>query len=133
MNENGASRAVLINNDIGQNGLSCISCDGYFVEIKGNRIFSNHYWGMMVKTRSSANILNNDIFENKCDGIRNDQNYTATVIIDGNTIRDHTGPGVYTVIQWIHQKFSLTSQISRTCQFFLCGERWNIKDIQDHR
>ncbi|VDI38777.1 Hypothetical predicted protein [Mytilus galloprovincialis] len=97
MNENGASRAVLINNDIGQNGLSGISCEGCYIEIKGNRIFSNNYWGMMVRARSSAYILNNDIFDNKSGGIRHDQNYTASVIIDGNTIRDHTGPGVYTV------------------------------------
>lgn len=94
MNETGASRAVLIHNDIGQNGLSGISCDGCFVEIKGNRIFSNHYWGMMVKSRSSAYILNNEIFDNRCGGIRIGLNYTASVIIDGNTIRDHTGPGV---------------------------------------
>ncbi|CAC5360147.1 unnamed protein product [Mytilus coruscus] len=97
LNETGASRAVLIDNDIGQNGLSGISCDGCFVEIKGNRIFSNHFWGMMVKSRSSAYILNNEIFDNKCGGIRIGSNYTASVIIDGNTIRDHTGPGVYTV------------------------------------
>ncbi|XP_063405158.1 uncharacterized protein LOC134688391 [Mytilus trossulus] len=97
MNETGASRAVIIDNDIGQNGLCGVSCDGCFVEIKGNRIFSNHLWGTMVKSRSSAYILNNDIFDNKCGGIRIGHNYTASVIIDGNTIRDHTGPGVYTV------------------------------------
>ncbi|CAC5411598.1 unnamed protein product [Mytilus coruscus] len=97
MNETGASRVVLIDNHIGQNGLSGVSCDGGFFEIKGNRIFSNHLWGMMVKTRSSAYILNNEIFDNKCGGIRIGHNYTASVIIDGNTIKDHIGPGIYTV------------------------------------
>jgi hypothetical protein len=38
-----------------------------------------------------------DIFENKCGGIRVGINYSASVLIDGNTIRDHTGPGVYAI------------------------------------
>jgi hypothetical protein len=37
------------------------------------------------------------IFENKCGGIRVGINYSASVLIDGNTIRDHTGPGVYAI------------------------------------
>ncbi|VDI42249.1 Hypothetical predicted protein [Mytilus galloprovincialis] len=102
MNETGASRAVLIGNDIGQNGLSGISCEGCFIEIKGNRIFSNIFWGMMLTSRSSAYILNNDIFDNKCGGIRIGLNYTASIIIDGNSIRDHTGPGVYTDKSKVH-------------------------------
>ncbi|CAG2196364.1 unnamed protein product [Mytilus edulis] len=97
LNDTGASKAVLIDNDIGQNGLSGISCDGCYIEIKGNRVFSNNYWGIVMKLRSSAYILNNDIFYNKCGGIRIGHNYTASVIIDGNTIRDHNGPGVYTL------------------------------------
>jgi hypothetical protein len=42
-------------------------------------------------------LLNNDIFENKCGGIQVGINYSASVLIDGNTIRDHTGPGVYAI------------------------------------
>ena len=38
-----------------------------------------------------------DIFENKCGGIRIGINYSAPVILDGNTIRDHhSGPAIHT-------------------------------------
>ncbi|CAG2196353.1 unnamed protein product [Mytilus edulis] len=97
LNEEGASRAILLDNIIRQNGLSGISLDGGYFEVKGNRIFCNWQWGIMVKSRSCSHILNNDIFENNCGGIRIGHNYTAGVFIDGNTIRDHTGPGIYTV------------------------------------
>ena len=42
---------------------------------------------IMVKSQSSANIINSDIFENKCSGIRIGMNYSASVILDGNTIQ----------------------------------------------
>ncbi|CAG2242225.1 unnamed protein product [Mytilus edulis] len=95
MSEECASRAILNDNIIRQNGLSGISLDGGYFEVKGNRIFSNWLWGMMVKSRSYSYILGNDISENKCGGIRIGHNYTAAVFIDGNTIRDHIGPGIY--------------------------------------
>ncbi|CAG2242214.1 unnamed protein product [Mytilus edulis] len=95
--EEGASRAVIHDNIIRQNGLSGISFDGGFYEVKGNLIHSNWLWGMMVKSRSYSYIQNNEICENKCGGIRIGHNYTAAVFIDGNTIRDHTGPDIYTV------------------------------------
>jgi hypothetical protein len=59
--------------------------------------FENWLWGLMIKSKSSTYLLNNDIFENKCGGIRVGINYSASVLIDGNTIRDHTGPGVYAI------------------------------------
>ncbi|CAC5372905.1 unnamed protein product [Mytilus coruscus] len=95
--EEGASRAVIIDNIIRGNGLCGVSCDGGIFEIKGNRIFSNFFWGMMVKLRSSAYITKNEIFDYKCGGIRIGKNFTASVIIDGNIIRDHIGPGIYIV------------------------------------
>ncbi|CAC5416531.1 unnamed protein product [Mytilus coruscus] len=79
MNEEGASKAVLCDNIIRQNGLSGISLDGGYFDVKGNIIYSNLLWGMMVKSRSYSYILNNDIFENKCGGIRIGINYTAAV------------------------------------------------------
>jgi hypothetical protein len=50
----------------------------------------------MVKSRSTTNICNNDIFENKCGGIRIGVNYSGVVVLDGNSIRDHTGPAIHT-------------------------------------
>ncbi|CAG2195420.1 unnamed protein product [Mytilus edulis] len=90
-----ASQAVIADNIILQNGLSGISLDGGTYEVSGNRIVENWLWGMMIKSRSSVYVVGNDIFENKCGGIRIGSNYSASVIIDGNTIRDHTGPDIY--------------------------------------
>jgi parallel beta-helix repeat protein len=82
---------------ISHNGLSGLSFDGGSYEVKNNKIFENWLWGLILKSKSSTYLLNNDIFENKCGGIRVEINYSASVLIDGNTIRDHTGPGVYAV------------------------------------
>ncbi|XP_071133358.1 uncharacterized protein [Mytilus edulis] len=114
MNERCQNRVVLINNHIGQNGLCGVSCDGGFFEIKGNRIFANHLWGMFVKMQSNAFILNNEIFDNKCGGIRIGHNHTARVIIDGNTIRDHIGPGIYTV----NPEEGLNNKLQTSKKFF---------------
>ena len=88
------SKSVIVDNVISHNGLSGLSFDGGSYEVKNNKIFANWLWGLMIKSKSSTYLLNNDIFENKCGGIRVGINFSASVLIDGNTIRDHTGPGV---------------------------------------
>ncbi|XP_045188920.2 uncharacterized protein LOC123546576 [Mercenaria mercenaria] len=95
-NSEGGSTCIIFDNLIYQNGMSGISLDGGSYDVSGNKIFENWLWGMMVKSRSTTNICNNDVFENKCGGIRIGVNYSAPVTIDGNTIRDHTGPAVHT-------------------------------------
>jgi parallel beta-helix repeat protein len=97
MNSKGGSKCVIVDNVISHNGLSGLSFDGGSYEVKNNKIFENWLWGLMIKSKSSTYLLNNDIFENKCGGIRVGINYSASVLIDGNTIRDHTGPGVYAI------------------------------------
>ncbi|XP_053406880.1 uncharacterized protein LOC123546578 [Mercenaria mercenaria] len=92
----GGSTCRVFDNLIYQNGMSGISFDGGSYDVSGNKIFDNWFWGMMVKSRSTTNICNNDIFENKCGGIRIGVNYSAPVVMDGNSIRDHTGPAVHT-------------------------------------
>ena len=95
MTSKNASSAVIMDNIIIQNGLSGISLDGGSFEIKGNKIVDNWLWGMMIKSKSSLYLVGNDFFENKCGGIRIGVNYSASVIIDGNTLRDHSGPDIY--------------------------------------
>jgi hypothetical protein len=97
MNSKGGSKSVIVNNVISHNGLSGLSFDGGTYEVQSNKIFENWLWGLMIKLKSSTYLLNNDIFANKCGGIRVGINYSASVLIDGNTIRDHTGPGVYAI------------------------------------
>ncbi|WAR07803.1 STIP1-like protein [Mya arenaria] len=101
----GGSICTIIENIICNNGMSGISFDGGFYTVRGNRIFDNWCWGIMAKSRSSVDIENNDIFKNKCGGIRIGINYSAVVFIDGNTIRDHTGPGLFSLNS--HEKDSL--------------------------
>lgn len=86
---------VIHNSVICQNGMSGFSLDGGSFDISGNRIFENWLWGVYLKSRSTVNIANNDIFENKCGGIRIGVNYSSPVVIDGNSIRDHSGPAVH--------------------------------------
>ncbi|XP_063403668.1 uncharacterized protein LOC134687361 [Mytilus trossulus] len=97
MKSEDTSQAIITKNTIIQNGLSGMSLDGGTYEVSGNKIIDNWLWGMMIKSRSSAYIVGNDIFENKCGGIRIGTNYSASVIIDGNTIRDHTGPDIFAI------------------------------------
>ncbi|XP_022244846.1 uncharacterized protein LOC111086415 [Limulus polyphemus] len=91
------SMGTIKNNLICHSGKCGISCDGGSYEITSNKIFDNWFWGIMAKTRSSCMVVNNDIFNNKCGGIRIGVNYSAVVFIDGNTIHDHPGPAVYTM------------------------------------
>ncbi|WAR07943.1 STIP1-like protein [Mya arenaria] len=93
----GGSICTITENIICNNGMSGISFDGGVYTVRGNRIFDNWLWGIMAKSRSSVNIENNDIFKNKCGGIRIGVNYSAVVFVDGNTIRDHTGPGIFSL------------------------------------
>ncbi|CAG2201873.1 STIP1 [Mytilus edulis] len=97
MKSDETSQAIITKNTIIQNGLSGMSLDGGTYEVSGNKIIDNWLWGMMIKSRSSVYIVGNDIFENKCGGIRIGTNYSASVIIDGNTIRDHTGPDIFAI------------------------------------
>ena len=93
------SNAVIRHNIIRHNGLCGISLNGGIYDLYGNKILDNWLWGIMVKSQSSANIINSDIFENKCGGIRIGMNFSASVILDGNTIRDHhSGPAIHTVL-----------------------------------
>ena len=91
------STAVIEDNVLSHNGLCGISVDGGTYLIDKNKMFDNWCWGMMVKTRASCHITNNDIYLNMCGGVRIGFNYSATLYLDANTIRDHTGPHLYTL------------------------------------
>ena len=93
------STARISDNIIRHNGLSGISLDEGSYEMTSNQVFENWCWGVFLKSRASCSFVNNEIFENKCGGIRIGYNYSAQVFLDGNTIRDHTGPGLY-ILPW---------------------------------
>ena len=91
------STARIVDNTIHHNGLCGLSLDEGSYEIKSNQVFENWCWGVLLKSRASCSFLNNDIFENKCGGIRIGHNFSAQVFLDGNTIRDHSGPGLHII------------------------------------
>lgn len=115
------SCSVIEENVISYNGLCGISLDGGTFLIHSNKIFENWFWGIMAKTRSSCNITNNDIYKNKCGGFRMGFNYSGVIYIDGNSIRDHTGPHLFILdypSSWkgILQKIDWTRETTR--EFF---------------
>lgn len=91
------SSAVIEENVISYNGLCGISLDGGTFIINSNKIYENWFWGIMAKIRSSCNITNNDIYNNKCGGFRMGFNFSGIIYIDGNSIRDHTGPHIFII------------------------------------
>ncbi|WAQ93734.1 FBX11-like protein [Mya arenaria] len=91
--ENGSS-AKITGNSIHSNGQSGISLSGGSYLIESNRISNNWMWGILLQTRSSAFITKNDVFGNKCGGVYIGVNFSAVVTLDGNTIRDHSGPSL---------------------------------------
>ncbi|CAG2203968.1 unnamed protein product [Mytilus edulis] len=83
-----------VDNIIVQNGLSGICLEGGCFSLKSNTISDNWAWGIFIQDRSSVLAEGNDISCNKCGGIRVGMNYSASVILDGNTIKDHSGPAI---------------------------------------
>ena len=91
------STAVICENSIHHNGFSGVRLNGGSFELLSNLIFDNWCWGVLLLHRSSCMLQNNEIFGNKSGGVRVGHNYSAQVFMDGNTIRDHTGPGLHIV------------------------------------
>ena len=79
-------------NEIHHNMASGFSLTDSHLSITNNKIFENGFWGILCKTRTSAKIMGNDIFGNKCGGIFIGINFCGKVAINSNVIRDHAGP-----------------------------------------
>ena len=101
-------------NDIHHNmafGLSLTDCH---LSISNNKIFENGFWGILCITRTSAKIMGNDIFGNKCGGIFIGINFCAKVSINSNVIRDHAGPCVH----YLEEPFRDASRIHEWDPYF---------------
>jgi len=87
------SEIVVRNNDIHHNRPFGLSLDDDSrVLISDNKIFENGFWGILAKSRTSANITGNVISGNKCGGIFIGVNYSGRVQLQSNIVRDHSGP-----------------------------------------
>lgn len=82
-------------NEIHHNMAFGLSLTDSHLSITNNKIFENGFWGILCTTRTSAKIMGNDIFGNKCGGIFIGINFCAKVAINSNVIRDHAGPCVH--------------------------------------
>ena len=82
-------------NEIHHNMAFGLSLTNSHLSITNNKIFENGFWGILCTTRTSAKIMGNDIFGNKCGGIFIGINFCAKVAINSNVIRDHAGPCVH--------------------------------------
>ena len=79
-------------NEIHHNMAFGLSLTDSHLSISNNNIFENGFWGILCTTRTSAKIMGNDIFGNKCGGIFIGINFCGNVAINSNVIRDHAGP-----------------------------------------
>ena len=89
---NGKEELVVEGNDIHHNMAFGLSLDDGQLSIADNKIFENGFWGILCKSRTSANIRENVIFSNKCGGIFLGVNFSGRISIQSNVVRDHAGP-----------------------------------------
>ena len=86
-------KITLRNNSIHHNRPFGISLDDNSqVVISSNQIFENGFWGILAREGTSAHIVGNELISNKCGGIFIDVNYSKEVLLETNTVRDHSGP-----------------------------------------
>ena len=86
-------KVALQNNTIHHNRPFGISLDDNSkISISNNKIFENGFWGILAKGRTSAHIEGNELTGNKCGGILIGENYSGRVLLETNTVRDHSGP-----------------------------------------
>ena len=87
------TKIVIRNNDVHHNRPFGLSLDDNSpMLISDNKIFDNGFWGILAKARTSAHIARNILFGNKCGGIFIGVNYSGRVHLEGNIVRDHSGP-----------------------------------------
>ena len=78
-------------NDIHHNNGFGLESDYCHLSITNNKIFENVFWGIFLKSKTSANIKGNVILSNKCGGISIGVNFSGQVSIQSNVVRDHVG------------------------------------------
>ncbi|PFX24991.1 Hsp70-Hsp90 organizing protein 1 [Stylophora pistillata] len=96
-------KITLQNNSIYHNRAFGISLDNDSqMFISNNKIFENGFWGIVANRRTSAHIVGNELTGNKCGGIFIGVNYSGRVLLEKNTVRDHSGP-------WLEYQFKVDS------------------------
>lgn len=109
-------------NDIHHNMAFGIFSDDSHVSATNNKIFENVFWGILCKLKSSANIMDNVIFSNKCGGICVDASFPGQISVKSNVVRDHAGP--WLLNQELEKFFGAgsTSSVFNPLLYLLQGE-----------
>jgi len=88
-----SKQEVLVDsNEIHHNMAFGFSLEDCHLSITNNKIFENGFWGILCKSRTSAEIKDNDVFSNKCGGILIGVNFSGKITLQSNVVRDHAGP-----------------------------------------
>ena len=85
---------VIEGNEIYHNGKHGIMLEQSSMVARKNEIFENWFWGISVQSCSNAQVSENNVYNNKCGGIRVDGTY-GKVIVACNVVTDHNGPGIH--------------------------------------
>ena len=89
---NSEELVLVDDNEIHHNMAFGLSLDNCQFSISRNKIYENGFWGIHMKSKTSAEVTENTIFSNKCGGMHIGVNYSGRIMIDSNVVRDHCGP-----------------------------------------
>jgi parallel beta-helix repeat protein len=93
-----SKNVTLIRNNVHNNNTNGIYMVDSLVDVKENKLFDNGAWGIAGEDNPPSNISMNQIFRNKCGGIRHywdpgDKTFSLSVV-ELNTICYNGGPGL---------------------------------------
>ena len=107
----------LIRNDVFENGENGIFVRNSEVNMKENKFHDNERWGIWSQTNSWCNVSMNDVFRNKCGGVRVGKRLAESVFppceVELNQIHDNLGSGY---VEDVHY-FEVVQLLPRRSEF----------------
>ena len=113
----------LIRNDVFENGENGVFVRNSEVNIKENKFHDNERWGIWSQTNSWCNVSMNDVFRNKCGGVRLGKRLTESVFpqceVELNQIHDNLGSGYVEDVHYFEhvQLFLRHSEFSKSAKY----------------
>ena len=94
------------------------------VDIRENKFFENDAWGIWSANNSLCKVLMNEVFRNKCGGIRIGKRFARKEfppsVIELNAVHDNIGPGIVEDINSFEDP-----------RLALSGDFWTNKDVSE--
>ena len=113
----------LIRNDVFENGENGVFVRNSEVNIKENKFHDNERWGIWSQTNSWCNVSMNDVFRNKCGGVRLGKRLTDSVFppceVGLNQIHDNFGSGYVEDVHYFEviQLLPRRSEFSKSAKY----------------